>query len=89
MGHAERIAYEDIATINREDSKYRPEQELKQELRAIRNAVRLLKDKMSISYADSDASISDIDLDDAVQREFQNEEEKYTCLDGNDNDDDD
>ena len=76
------MAYADIATIVEEDKKYRSVHDLKDELRSIKYAVRHYKDMMNIPYVDSDASLSDIELNDG---EFQNEED--TPVNVNDDDD--
>ena len=76
------MAYADIAAIVEEDKKYRSVHDLKDELRSIKYAVRHYKDMMNIPYADSDASLSDIESNNG---EFQNEED--TAFNVNDDDD--
>ena len=79
------MAYADIATIVEEDKKYRSVHDLKDELRSIKYAVRHYKDMMNIPYADSDASLSDIESNDGIHGENQNEED--TPFNVNDDDD--
>ena len=76
------MAHADIAAIVEEDKKYRSVHDLKDELRSIKYAVRHYKDMMNIPYADSDASLSDIESNNG---EFQNEED--TAFNVNDDDD--
>ena len=66
------MAYAHIAEMNEEDKNYRSIQELEDKLRQMKNEVRNLKDIMNIPHGESDASLSDIESNDA---EIQNEEE--------------